>query len=724
MKKYIKLVRQHEEVDCGAACMSMIFNWYGKKLPIPTLRESICVDLSGSNMLGLKQTAEKYGLKAEGLEGTAEDFIESVEKNSVCLPVIARIVNRGGFEHYVVVSLISKGKVYVCDPADGRYALSIDGFSKVFLGQIMTFERTPQFVKENKCKNSAARFFKMIFRQTGLIAVVALLSLLITGIGLLGTAVFKFLVDGVLAENTDAHEGIEVFAVLITGIGIAYLIRFLVQLLRGRLANFMIKRINLPLMLGYYNHMMDLPVKFFENHKTGDLISRFNDANKVKNAIANTTLTILIDIVTVLFAGFVLHRCSPSLFIITLAILFIYTVISVLYINPLAKRSRKLMSENAEISSYFKESVDGVQTIKAFRAEKSVKERMNFLFVQIQDDGIKFSMQSLCKNALIELIASIGILVLLWVGALNVLTEVMTLGMLITYYTLLSYFLTPMQNLIELQSDIQEAIVAADRLNDVLDASIENVSQKDCTEAEGNDIRFDHVYFRYGTRRMVLKDISFEIRRGQHVALVGISGCGKTTVSKLLMGFYETESGSITIGNTNIIDMGIERLRSKIAYVPQEIFLFSASVRENLVLGGKQTDEAELEEILNACGCEFVWELPFGLDTILEENGENLSGGQRQRLAIARAMLSKPEILILDEATSNLDAASERKILGTVSKMNTEMTVLMSAHRLSTVKSCDKILVIDNGSIVQSGTHEDLLHEHGVYQSLWNTQNL
>jgi ATP-binding cassette subfamily B protein len=387
------------------------------------------------------------------------------------------------------------------------------------------------------------------------------------------------------------------------------------------------------------------------------------------------------------------------------------------------KQSRVLLSQNGELSSYLKESIDGVQTVKAFQAESYVKQRMKELFVRLQEEGIRFSMMGLRKNTIIELFTSVGILALLWAGACSVIDGSMSAGSLITFYTLLAYFLSPVENLAGLQAEIQEAVIAADRLNDILDAALEETHPENENSLQNGNVEIDRVSFRYGNRQLTLKDLSLRIENGQHAALVGGSGCGKTSVFKLLMGFSRAESGTIGMGDVDMDDLSISCLRSGIAYVPQEIFLFSATIRDNLLLGDIKADDDRLKAVLDACGCDFVKTLPMELDTMLEENGENLSGGQRQRLAIARAMLRDPRILILDEATSSLDSLSERRILDAIYKLNPEMTVLMSAHRLNTVRQCDKIFVMDKGCVIQSGTHDDLVLSPGLYRQMGESQN-
>lgn len=724
----LHLIKQHDEKDCGAACLSMILDFYGKKMTIAAVREAICVDQYGANIYGMLEGARKYGLNAQAYSGDSEQVWAALQDDSTTFPAVIRILNRGIYEHYVVINGIHSGKLSVFDPDMGKRAMSREEFQDCFLGQILVFSKGEQFCADNHRKGRFRRYMDMLFRQKSLLFTIGVLSLSVTAIGLAGAFIFQFLIDHVLNNLSDVEaldEALDRFAVLITGLGLLYLVKLAVQMLRGKLLTTMSRNIDLPLMLGYYDHVAQLPMRFFDTRKTGEIMSRFSDAGRIRDAISGAALTLMIDTIMVIVCSVILYRTSSVLFAVAMAAFFLYLLVTILYVRPLDQFNRESMEQNAQFSSYLKESIDGMETVKTAQAVEDVKEKTSILFTSFVNTSVRGALLSLSKDAIIECITSLSTLVLLWIGAVSIIHGEMTVGGLVTFVSLLSYFLDPIQNLVDLQSNLQTAFVAADRLNDVLDLEQEHSGDVE-PENDLDQIQFDDVSFRYGTRSLVLDGLSFTAQAGQQIALVGESGCGKSTISKLIQGLYYPESGNVKINGYNIRDLSLKWLRSQIACVPQSTFLFSDTLRNNLTLGldkDQIPSDEELTNLLDACSCQFVGELPLGLDSILEENGANLSGGQRQRLAIVRALLKKPKLLILDEATSALDTITEHNLQEAVRQLCPNTIVLMIAHRLSTVLQSDEIIVVDHGKAAEQGTHSQLLQKQQRYADLWHRQN-
>lgn len=546
--------------------------------------------------------------------------------------------------------------------------------------------------------------------------------MLYTVIGILGAFYFKFLLDDVLANGLE-----KTLHVLSLGAIVLIVFGVILQVLRSYLLLYLSQKLDIDLLFGYYSHVVRLPLSFFGTRKTGEIISRFQDASKVRDAISGATLTILIDTMMVIIGGIILYAQNSFMFGITFLLAVAYFLIVCSFNHIYRKRNREQMEDNAQLTSYLVESLNGMQTIKSFNAEKNVCLETENRFIKLLGSIFRLGMTGNTQGALQALLDGVGGVLILWVGSVQILKGQLSIGQLVAFNSLLAYFLGPMKNLINLQPMIQTAVVAAERLGEILDLEVEKTAaeeQKITLRHLQGDIQIQDVSFRYGTRKLVLEDVSMEIKQGEKIALVGESGSGKTTLAKLLLHLYPWEKGEILIDGTNIKDIRKEALREKIAFVPQETFLFGGTIYENLTLG---IDSPALEEVIAACKMaqahDFINELPLRYETRLEENGANLSGGQRQRLAIARAILKKPDILVLDEATSNLDVITENSIAQMIEEHTSGVTTIIIAHRLSTIKKCDRIYVLERGQIKEFGTHEELMKKGGNYKNMWKEQS-
>ena len=725
------IVKQHDQKDCGAACLSMIARFYGLKLPLVKCRELIKVDNDGANLFALTQGASAIGLSAEALEGSYDELLQEISAKNIQMPFVARIISEEMFEHYIVVYKITSKKIIAGDPAKGKVTFPVEFFKQIWTGHIVTFKKTNNFKKGNETKGSLSKFVKLVTAQKKLIAIVVVLSLFISFVSLVGSMVFEYIVNNVLysGKTTSATQLLSLIFSNIDSLCIAIIILYvfqgLVQILRSYLLAVMSKRIDVPLTMNFYKHLIHLPIGFFGTRKSGEIMSRFSDTSSIREAISGTVLTLIIDSIMALFFGIYLCYINVPLFLIALSMMICYAIIVYAFKKPIKHINQATMESNAQMTSYLKESVDGIETIKAFRNEDVVYNKTHTIFDKMIKIFVKGTVTYAVKDAIISAIASIGVVVLLWVGNGLCNNGVIALGSMITFYVVLNYFLSPLQNLIELQPSIQTAIVAAERLNDVLEVPTEttNTTQEDQTCLKG-DISFNDITFRYGYREAVIRNLSTNIRQGSKVAIVGESGSGKTTLMKLLMSFYQPEKGSITINGNNISDYNPNAIRDRISYVSQNVFFFSDTIKNNLIMGKPNISE---EDVKKACSLamanDFIESLPMGYETILSENASNLSGGQRQRLAIARALLQHPDIMILDEATSNLDTVTERSIKSTIFEVTKDITTFIIAHRLSTIKNCDLILVMENGQIVESGTHEELIQSGEKYKAYWTANS-
>lgn len=714
-KRYV-CIKQHDIKDCGCACLATIAKQHGLKIPISKIREISGTDKMGTNAYGLVKAAEALGFSSKGVKAYHSEHIFC----EFPLPAIANVIIDKTLPHYVVIHKISKDEILVADPAKGIQKYTPTEFFKIWTGALILMTPSANFEKGDKTKNTFQRFFDLIKPQKKLLLNIFFASILITVLGIIGSFYFKVIMDNIVPNNLR-----KTLIVVSIGMLLLSLFKILTEFFRSHLLIYLSRNIDIPLLLGYYEHVINLPMNFFGTRQTGEIVSRFNDASKIRDGISSATLTLMIDTFMTIIGGAVLYSQNRTLFAVTIVPIVLYVILLFTFRKLIESSNRTTMENNAKLTSYIVESVKGIETVKAFNAERKVNFETEKRFVTLMRSVFKYSFIGNVQSTLKGTVKSMFSISILWIGCYLTLNGELTLGELITFNSLLVYFTDPIERMINLQPNIQSAMVAADRLGEILDLELEKIEEdkKIIPKTLVGSIEFKNIDFRYGSRLLVLKNINMTINPGEKIALVGESGSGKTTIAKLLMNFYQCEKGDILINKYNIKDLSKDLLREKIAYISQEPFFFSGTIKENLEFANC---DITYEEILNTCKKaqlhDFINSLPLRYNTLLEEGALNLSGGQRQRLAIARAILKKPDIMIMDEATSNLDSITEKAIENTIDTFTEGITTFIIAHRLSTIKRCDRIFVIDKGEIVEEGTHKTLLDKKGYYYELWKEQ--
>lgn len=716
-KKYI-CVKQHDMKDCGAACISTILKTYGYSTSISRIREICETDEFGTNLNGIIQAVEMLGFTAKAVKGNKTDI-----KKEFPLPAIAHVLIDNTILHYVVIHEINekKNRVTIADPAKGIVELTKEEFLKIWTGVLVILVPSQRFKKGKENESVIKRFFYLLKPQKSLLINIFLASLLYTILGIVASFYFKFLMDEILPNSLKGTLHVISIAFLLL-----YIFQCILNLFRSHLLLYLSQKLDISLILGYYNHVLGLPMNFFRTRKVGEIVSRFMDASKIREAISSATLIVMIDSFMVFGGGVILFLQSKLLFCIAFSIAFIYGIIAYGFNKPFKENQEKIMEENSQLTSYLVESLQGIETIKSFNSEQKSELETEKKFVRLLNTTFKGGMIQNIQGTLKNITELTGTMLILWVGSIQVIDGVMSIGQLLTFNSLLVYFLTPIKNIINLQLSMQTAVVSAERLTEILDLELEKTDleyKKISPKNLSGDISFKEVSFKYGSRGKVLENITLNIRQGEKIALVGESGSGKTTLAKLLLNFYKINSGDITFGDFSIEDINKGSLRERIGYISQDIFLFSGTIEENLRLGNK---DIPLEDIIRICKLttvhDFVEKMELRYSTLIDENGANLSGGQKQRIALARVLIKNPDIIIMDEATSNLDSATEKSIETLITQNCKNKTMIIIAHRLSTIKSCDKIYVIDKGSIYEEGTHEELINLKGKYHKLWESQ--
>jgi ATP-binding cassette subfamily B protein len=714
-KRKFNCVKQLDATDCGAACLATVAAYHGLKMSVTQMREISGTDTEGTNAYGIIEAAKKLGFDAKAV--TTDDPTAIFSKFP--MPCIAHVSADGEGFHYVVLHKITKEKITIADPARGIVRLSVDDFFKIWGGVLIFLKPTKEFKTGNKTKSIFKRFFGLLAPHKKVIAIIFLMSLIYSAIGVATSFFFMFIMDTVLPSGLTG-----IMATVSLAVIAMYIFQSAWSFFRQYLILGFTRKLESDLQLGYCKHVMKLPLNFFGTRKIGEIISRLQDASNIQGLLSTAALSVVLDALMAIGGAVVLFIISPLLFGITAGVALVYGIIVFCFNKPLRNINRKQMHDSEVFSSYIIESLTGIETVKSFRAEESVLDRAESKFKKMMTSIFKGGILGTLSGTLSGTVGAVGGIALLWAGIALVINGNLTLGQLFTFNALSAFFLGPIQSLINLQSQMQSAIVASDRLGEVLDLNAEKSDEeryKDRPSLYG-DIAISRLNFRYGMRNLILKDVDMYIGKGERIALVGESGSGKTTLAKLLINFYKPESGSVTINGFDLQEIHVDHLREKTAYIAQDIFLFSGSIIDNLRFGNGASQEEIVEVCKRTKAHDFIEAYPLGYNTKLEENGNNLSVGQRQRLVIARALLKKPEILIMDEATSNLDTITEKAISSQINKSVGEVTTIIIAHRLSTIMQCDRIFVMNDGTICEVGTHFELMKKKGVYHALWKGQ--
>lgn len=711
-------IPQVDEADCGVACLAMILKHYHAQVSIAHLRHLAKTNMEGTTALGLVKTAEQFKLEVQAIKADMSLF----DIKDLQYPFIVHVIKDGDLFHYYVVLGKTKTHIIIADPdpSVGIKRMSKKRFEKEWTGITLLMAPTTEFVPVKEKKNNFLSLFPYMFKQKKIVRNIVLASLLMTIIGICSSYFLQGIIDTYIPDGT--YFTLSIIAI---GLLIAYVFNSIFSYGEQFLLNVLGQRLSIDLNLKYIRHIFELPMEFFTTRRTGEITSRFSDASKVIDALATTVISLFLDLTIVILMGIMLAVQNVTLFLITIATLPLYMIVILGFTKSFNHLNNEQMESNAIVSSSIIEDIQGIETIKALNSEQTRYRRIDNQFVDFLRKSFKYSKTEALQEALKSFIQMSLNVVVLWVGSWIVMRNQMTIGELMTYNALLAYFVSPLQNIINLQPLLQSANVAQNRLNEVYlvhsefrnnKTDINKVSQID------GSIEYQNVSFKYGYGNNILQDIDLNISKGEKLAIVGMSGSGKSTLVKLLVSFFDPNGGKITINGIPTTAINKHTLRSYITYVPQTPYTFSGSIRDNLLLGSaSNTTEAD---VIKACQLaeieKEIENLPLKFDTELDENAKILSGGQKQRITIARALLSPANVLIFDESTSGLDSITEKKVVDNLMKLK-DKTIIFIAHRLSVAKKANDIAVLDDGKIVEEGSHNDLMAQKGYYYDLINS---
>jgi len=722
--KSFPFISQLDQMDCGSTCLKMIAKFYGKSVPISFLRENSYTGKQGTSMKGLSDAAEKIGFRT--LIAKVDYEVLSTKGKFPCVAYWRQ-------NHFVVIHKIKNNTVYVADPAEGLLTYPAEEFQKYWintsqdqkgLGIIMFLEQSPAFFEtedapeEKKDFSFLFQYLKPYQHYFGQMIIGVLASSLIA-------LILPFLVQSLVDVGINNQDLNYIYVVIF-----AQLMLFLgstsIELIRSWIRLHIASRISISLISDFLAKMMKLPMSFFDAKNVGDIRQRIADHHRIKEFITSSSLDTVFSLINLLIFSFVLFLYSSKIFFTFLAGSSLYLIWVLIFL-----KKRKILDYkrfNAMVSNQNNENylIMGMQEIKLNNCEKEKRWEWESLQAKIFDISMKGLALEQYQLSGAKVIHELKNLLITLLAAQDVVNGTMTLGMMLATNSIIGQLNNPLLQLVSFVRQAQDAQISLDRLAEIHSQPTENHDIEDFELGNNNqDIILKNVCFRYGNphQAYILNNISLTIPCGKITAIVGSSGSGKTTLLKLLLKFYEPESGEIILGNTNLNRIQSSRWREKCGAVMQDGFIFSDTIARNIAVTGETVDKERLYYAAeSACIREMVDKLPLRYNTKIGGSGIGLSAGQKQRILIARLIYRNPDFLFFDEATSALDANNEKAIMHNLNQYQQNKTTVVIAHRLSTVKNADQIVVLHQGQIAEIGTHTNLVEKKGLYYQLVKNQ--
>lgn len=703
-KRKIPFVEQMSQTECGIACMAMLCASYGKHTTLFELRDRIGSGRDGNTLYDLKRLGEDLGLEVKCYK------IENIEQ---LLPLEEPVICYWEQRHYVVLEKITRKYFYILDPAQGSMRLKKEEFNRLFSGYILHGKPGAGF-EQQKPKNLWKPYLTLLWKKPQLLVFMLATSLLLQMFVLITPIFVQRLIDHMTIRGNSG----DMYLYLI-GMSVALGLYFIFALIKNEASIRVFKYLDHAMSWQYFRHLLVIPYNFFQIRSTGDIMYRFSNLRSIRLILSNQVIKSVLD--AILFLVIIGYMLTKSLFLSMYVFLFVGLLyLGIQLLRPhLHDATRNEVSKDTKLYSYQNESVSGILNIKISGAEGTVSERW-------RSNYQAFVRAFITRERLYGLLGAFsgGLtmfmpLFIIWLGARHVMTGALSLGELIAFQTIAVYFITTANSLILTLETFYQLKVYLRRIRDVVDTPSEVPEGLVLRQVELNgDITFDRVSFSYTPyAEPVLTELSFQIQAGQKIAIIGASGSGKSTLANLLVGLYEPSAGEIHYGPYRLDELDKPYMRKQMGIVNQQPYLFNQSILDNIK---GNNEHIKMEEIIRAAQVaqihDEIMSMPMNYETILSENAQNLSGGQRQRLAIARALVHSPKIVVFDEATNALDSINEKKIDHYLSQL--QCTRIVIAHRLSTILDADQILVMAQGKIVEKGTHDELSRTSHYYRSL------
>lgn len=717
--------KQTDAMTCGPACLQIISAYYEKKINMAVLAKMSKTTREGSTLLGLSEAAEKIGFRTLGTKIALQKLT-----SDLILPCIAH----WNQEHFVVVYKITRNRVYVSDPAHGLLKYTKKDFCKHWIGNensegvLLLLEPGPEFFDEEhriedlKRESSFGFIFSYLtsYRKPILQLMIGLIG------GSLLQLIFPFLTQSIIDIGIQNRDINFIYIILLAQL-MVFFGRITIEIIRNYILIHISTRINISLISDFFIKLMKLPISYFDTKMTGDIMQRISDNNRIESFLTGSSLNTLFSFFNFIIFSVVLVYYSSRIFFVFLAGSILYFIWILFFLKQRADVDYKRFSQSSQNQSKVIEIINGMQEIKLYNAERQKRWQWEALQIKLFKINLKSLSLTTIQNSGSALINELKNIIITFLAAKLVLDGQMTLGMMLSISYIIGQLNTPVLEMVGFIQHWQDAKLSLIRLNEI--------HHRNDEEQEGEHmLRFiepqspfiiSNLSFKYegSTDKLVLKNLSATILSKKVTAIVGASGSGKTTLLKLLLKYYEPESGTIHIGSLDLQSISSSYWRSKCGVVMQEGYIFNDTIANNIAVG---VDEIDIEllkfasEIANIK--EYIEELPMGYNTRIGMEGNGLSTGQKQRILIARAVYKKPDYLFFDEATSALDANNEKIIMNNLNGFFNNRTVVVIAHRLSTVKHADQIIVLDKGQIIERGTHNELTELKGAYYELVKNQ--
>ena len=564
-------------------------------------------------------------------------------------------------------------------------------------------------------KNTFSKLIKILKPYKSKLFLTLISAVAISLVSLLDSFLLSYAIDNVLVSNaTLTLITISIIMLLVVLLNISLIG------IKGLLIQKISYSMDIDLMQKFYAKVFQLPFSVLENHKSGELASRLNDTRKVRNAISYGLISILTNLITFFIVGFALLKLNKAMLLISCIFIIVLGIVAAIFGKFYKKQYPLDMETYSDLQAFTTESFTGIETIKTMPASTSFLNE--YKKKQFKSMKISWNIDEKCimQDSFVAVLSRASSIIVMISGFYFVMKGSITLGQVAAFLSLSGFFSSSVDALINLQAGIHEAFAAVNRLFEILydDSSVSEGSGK--PESTEVDVFFDKINFSYSNEKNVYKNFSLKIKSGEWISFIGKTGCGKTTLTKLLLKFYKPQNGKILWNNIDLQNIDTDWLYSKIAYIPQNIVLFAGTLIDNITLFNNSYDFEKIQEVTKLVGIyDKIMSLPKNFDSLIGENGASLSGGEKQKIAIARALLKNPLLIIFDEATSNLDVFSEKQIVQIIKELHKKgLTIITIAHRLSTIHDCDKIIVLDNGKIIEEGTHEKLIQKNGLYKQM------